>query len=194
MKFGPKGLAFTWPAWTLFRRHLAIIGRDNTLHLQETALVIEGDLIRFGLPVFDVFVKRAFAERSLVTIPYSRIVGLTRACYITVKALWWLLTIAVFATIASTVWDPNNSGDSLYYLGLVGLMLLLQGYLMHRFFRSRHVLLFRRADGDRCVVCFCLTSRKRRRQFVDLLRTNRDAARALATPAGERNRRILGDG
>ena len=47
MKFGPKGLWLTWPIWTPFRRHLAFLGRGGTLHLQETALVIEGDLLRF---------------------------------------------------------------------------------------------------------------------------------------------------
>lgn len=182
MKFGPKALGFVWPVWTPFRRFLGFIGRDNTLHLQETALVIEGDLVRLRLPILDMFVKRAFAQHSMVTIPYSRIVRLTCPQYLTVKVLWWLLAGMLFAWTAwgSLTLDPMGSA---YYLTLIGLLFLLIGYLVHRFFRSRHALLFRRADGKRCVVCFCLTRRKQRRQFAELLQANRDAARALPAPA-----------
>lgn len=181
MKAGPKALWFVWPAWTLFRRFLGFIGRDNTLHLQETALVIEGDLVRFRLPILDLFVKRAFAEHSLITIPYSRIVRFTRARYIAAKVLYWLLAAAVYALVFRTVWDTLDPEGSAYVLTLTGLLFLLIGYLVHRFFRARHVLVFRRADGTRCVVCFCLTRRKQRLRFVELLKANRDAARRPPT-------------
>jgi hypothetical protein len=182
MKFGSKGLTFAWPVWTLFRRHLAFIGRDNTLHLQETALVIEGDLVRFSLPVLDMFVKRAFADRTMVTIPYSRIIRLKRARYVVAKVLWWLLAAAVFAWVAAAAADPRDLVGTVYYLSLVGCLFMLAGYLVHRFLASRHVLLFRRADGKRCVVCFSLKSSKRRRQFAEVLQANRDAALSLASP------------
>ena len=183
MKFGPKALWFVWPAWTLFRRLLGFIGRDNTLPLQETALVIEGDLVRFRLPILDLFIQRAFAERSLITIPYSRIVRLTHARYIAAKVLYWLPAAAVYALMLRAVWDAMDPAGSAYVLTLMGLLFLLIGYLVHRFFRARHVLTFRRADGKRCVVCFCLTRRKQRRRFVELLKANRDAARKLPTLA-----------
>ena len=185
MKFGPQGLRFTWPFWTPFRRLLAFLHCGGTLHLQETALVIEGDLIRFRLPVLDLFVKPAFAERTLVTIPYSRIVRLSRPRYVTVKVLWWLLAGALFAVYAPSLWDPFDPGWSLYLLALLGLLFLLLGFVVHRFFRPRHALWFRGADGRPRLVCFCLAPAKRRRQFAELLQANWDAARALAARAGE---------
>jgi hypothetical protein len=186
MKFGPKGLWLTWPIWTPFRRYLPVLGRGGTLHLQETALVIEGDLIRFKLPVLDLFVKPAFAERTLVTIPYSRIVRLRYARYVTVKVLWWLLAGALFALYARALWDPLDPGWSLYCLLLLGLLFLLLGFVVHRFFRPRHALWFRGADDKPRLVCFCLTSAERRRQFAELLRANRDAARTLTVPGATR--------
>ena len=194
MKFGPKKLVFTWPAWTLFRRFLVFVGRDNTLHLQETALVIEGDLVRFTLPVLDIFVKRALAERSMVTIPYSRILRFTRVRYVTVKVLWWLLAAGLFAVYVPAVWDPLDPFWSSYMLVLIGLLLLLAGYLIHRFLRSRHALWFRGADGGRRLVCFCLTSAKERRRFAELLQANRDAVRALAAAPAERAREAARQG
>jgi hypothetical protein len=178
MKLGPKNLVFTWPVWAPFRRHLMFIGRDNTLYLQETALVIEGDLIRFWLPILDLFVKRALVERSMVTIPYSRIVRVVYARYVMAKVLWWLLAAALFAAYTPTLWDPRDPGWSTYTLVLVALLLLLLGYVVHRFLRPRHALWFRATDGKRRLVCFCLRSRTQRRRFAELLRANRDAARA----------------
>ena len=74
MKFGPRDLRFAYPVWASFRGVVVFIGRRNTLHLQETALVIEGDLLRFQLPVIDWFVRRVFCEWTMLTVPYSRIV------------------------------------------------------------------------------------------------------------------------
>jgi hypothetical protein len=83
MKFGPKGVRFTNPVMTLAGKCLTFLGRQNTLHLQETALVVEGDLRRFSLPIFDLFIQRALCEWSLVTIPYSRIVFCVRRGFVT---------------------------------------------------------------------------------------------------------------
>jgi len=101
-----------------------------------------------------------------------------------VKVLWWLLAAALFAIYVPGLWDPRDPMWSAYSLLLVGLLILLLGYLVHRFFRSRHALSFRGADGKRRLVCFCLTSRKRRRRFVELLQANRDAADALTSAQG----------
>ena len=119
----------------------------------------------------------------MVTIPYSRIIRLARVRYVTVKVLWWLLAAMVFAFSGWAVWEPRDLMGTVYYLTLSGVLILLMGFVVHRIFRSRHGLTFRRADGKRCMVSFCLTSAKRRRQFVDALRGNRDTVRTLGSAA-----------
>src|SRR5262249_48435011 len=151
---------------TLFRKGLAFVGRQNTIHLQETALVIEGHLLRFKLPIVDRFIQRAFCEWSMVTVPYSRILRHTYRRYLIVKVLCWLFVAALapllgYAHLVLRV--------DLYSVMMPGLLLFLVGLLFHLLFRPRHFLVFRGADGKRYVVCFRFTSRKQRQQFVGLL-------------------------
>jgi hypothetical protein len=176
MKFGPRELRFTYPVWASFRGLVVFIGRRNTLHLQETALVIEGDLLRFHLPVIDRFVRRVFCEWTMVTVPYSRVVRHRYCRYLTVKVLWWLLVAVVGALLL--VFGGEYAG-----VGLVVLVLCVLGLLLHFVFRPRHVLAFRGADGKRRLVCFRFTSRSRRQKFMGLLRANLDAVRALKAPS-----------
>ena len=90
MKFGPHGLEFTAPAWAPCRRRLTFLGRGNTLFLQETALVIEGNLLRFKLPVLDRYIQRAFCEWSTVTITVSaaRIIAVAQRDASTPRRRW----------------------------------------------------------------------------------------------------------
>ena len=70
MKFGPRDLRFTYPVWASFRGVVVFIGRRNTLHLQETALVIEGYLQRFFFfVIIDRFFRMALSEWTTVTVP-----------------------------------------------------------------------------------------------------------------------------
>ena len=87
MKFGPRELRFTYPVWASFRGLVVFVGRRNTIHLQETALVIEGDLLRFQLPVIDRFVRRVFCEWSMVTVPY--LAGLVAWLLVALTAAGW---------------------------------------------------------------------------------------------------------
>jgi hypothetical protein len=183
MKFGPRDLRFTYPVWASFRGVVVFIGRRNTLHLQETALVIEGDLLRFQLPIIDWFVRRVFCEWTMLTVPYSRIVRHRYCRYRTVKVLWWLFVAAVAGLMGLAV----AQGPPKEYAALAMLLLALfvMGLLLHWVFRPRHVLTFRGADGRRRLVCFRITSRPQRQKFIGLLKANLDAVKALraAPPA-----------
>jgi len=181
MKFGPRHLRFTYPVWASFRGLVVFIGRRNTLHLQETALVIEGDLLRFQLPIIDRFVRRVFCEWSMVTVPYSRIVRHRYCRYQTVKVLWWLFAAAAAGLLGlAVVMQPQKEYAAPLTLLLV---LLVLGVLLHFVFRPRHVLTFRGADGKRRLVCFRFTSRRERKKFLGLLKANLEAVRALRPTA-----------
>jgi hypothetical protein len=184
MKFGPKALRFHRPFFMPFTKRLAFVGRQNTIHLQETALVVEGDLMRLRLPFFDWMVQRALAEWSMVTIPYSRIGRHTYATYIVWRVLCWLVTIPVVGLIMMPF--VMMAGEADPYFLLVGVVLLvLVGVLIHLLFRPRHILRFLHADGKPRVICFYFRSRKQRLKFTELLKENRKAA-GDALPAGER--------
>jgi hypothetical protein len=179
MKFGPQSLRFM-RASTLFRKNLAFVGRQNTIHLQETALVIEGHLLRFRLPIVDQFVQRAFCEWSTVTVPYARIVRHTYHRPLIVKVLWWFFIGPVAALVGFATLGLERDW---FAAGMSALLLCLASWLSLMVFRSRHFLVFRRADGRRCLVCFRFTAREQRQKFVSLLEANRRAARALTAPA-----------
>ncbi|HZY89285.1 MAG TPA: hypothetical protein VFE78_30970 [Gemmataceae bacterium] len=181
MKFGPGDLRFTYPVWASFRGQLVFIGRRNTIHLQETALVIEGDLLRFRLPIIDRFVRRVFCEWTMVTVPYSRVVRQKHCAYRTVKVLWWLFAALLGGSL--TILLALQAHKEYLALALLLPALALVGVLVHLLFRQRHVLVFRGADGKRRLVCFRITSRPRRKKFLSLLKANLDAVRALPAPA-----------
>jgi len=176
MKFGPRELRFTYPVWASFRGLVVFVGRRNTIHLQETALVIEGDLLRFHLPVIDRFVRRVFCEWTMVTVPYSRIVRSRYCRYLEVKVLWWLLVAGVGALLLAF-------GGQFWGVVKVVLVLCVLGLPLHFVLRPRHVLAFRGADGKRRLVCFRIKSRERRQKFMGLLKANLDAVKALRPAA-----------
>jgi hypothetical protein len=181
MKFGPGKLRFTYPVWSTFRGQVVFVGRRNTIHLQETALVIEGDLMRFHLPVIDRFVRRVFCEWTTVTVPYSRVARHKHCNYRVLKVLWWLFV----AALACLGVMGNAQAAHPEYGVLAGFVaaLVLVGVLLHLLLRQRHVLVFRGADGKRRLVCFRFTSRPQRTQFLKLLKANLDAVRALPAAA-----------
>ena len=200
MKIGPKTVRFMDPVWPWFRRRLAFFPKGGTIHLQETALVVEGHRQRFFLPVIDRFIRHALCEWSMVTVPYGRIVRHRYCRYRLAKGLWWLvagplaallLWLTVRGNIATRA-RPDTTTESLQHLQdvvqgapTVGpallLALLVISYLFHRALQPRHFLRFRRADGQPGLLCFRFTSRKQRQRFVELLEANRKTA---GPPAG----------
>jgi hypothetical protein len=181
MKFGPRELRFIYPVWASFRGLVVFVGRSSTIHLQETALVIEGDLLRFQLPILDRFVRRVFCEWSMMTVPYSRIVRHKYCTYRTAKVLWWLFVAVAggFLTIILT----REAHKEYFALAAFLPALFVLGLLLHFVLRPRHVLSFRGADGKRRLVCFRFSSRQQRKKFMSLLKANLDTVRALTAPA-----------
>ncbi len=182
MKFGPKGMRFVSPVMNLLGKCLTFVGRQNSLQLEETALVIDGDAQRFFLPFFEWFVRGALAKRTLVTVPYSRIVFARRRRYLVGKTFWWLGGLGVYGWLLF----ETKEAEMLFFFAVVfGLTFLLLGVLVHLLLRPRFHLVYRQANGNKCRVCFRFTSRKLQREFVRRLEANRVAARrAVTAPAG----------
>jgi hypothetical protein len=178
--------ALPWPG----RRRLPFFSRRNTVQLLETALVIEGYQQRLRWPVLDMFFREALCERTMVTVPYSRIVGFRLNRMLVPRLLLALLLWLPAALIAlSTALDSYGSFDvfgSLCPLLLYGVGALVVTLLMLYWLSPRYHLLHRRADGGLSVVALQIRPRKLREAFVTRLEENRRAAASTVPPTAAR--------
>jgi hypothetical protein len=189
MKIDARQVRFMIPGLPVpGRRRLWVTGKGATLHLQETALVIEGPVKRLWLPVADWFFARVLSEWTTVTVPYSCILK----CRF--KRLWvrrGLMTLLVWAPAglsAAALFERSADRASVLYLlgvfSFLGLVLTL--YFNLRLLAPRHYLTYRTANGGRVLTAFRVRSRTRRAEFDELLESNRRAAANLARPAPDR--------
>jgi hypothetical protein len=182
MKLEGKHVRFLTPSFVWFTRKLQFVGNRNTMQLLETALVLEGYLMRFFFPVLDRFFRQPLSEWTTVTVPYSRIV---RFEYAPRRVAHWLLTAVLwlpFAFIAVAFLSHQEQqldwAEMAYYLGLPALVLLLLNLLCNYWLLApRNHLWFRRADGRRVLLVFRIPSRKRRVAFEEQLRAYRQTIR-----------------
>lgn len=185
MKLLPRHIAFLpsmlWPT-----RSRLNFGGASTLHLQETALVIEGFLQRLFFPLVDRFFQLALSEWTTVTIPYSRILHyrytarpLMRLFLLTL--LWVALGFAVYkmglfkANAFDLLWgrDPTTWQDAARYVILPGVVTLVLVFIV---VRPLSYLVFRTPGGGRAVITFRIGSAKLRREFEEQLEANREAS------------------
>jgi hypothetical protein len=176
MKYGPHGVRFLAPVWPWSRGHLYFLAKHNTVHLQETALVVEGYQMRFRMPLFEWPIRKLLSEWTTLTIPYSHIVRHVQERYLIAKAIYWLLGLCVslwLATVALAIRAPSNQQSTALMLFLtVVVVVLLFGVIVHLILRPRHLLVFHDEDGKRHLLCFRFQSAKRRKEFVKQLQAN----------------------
>jgi hypothetical protein len=179
MKIDPRYVRFFPPFLQLpGRPRLWFVGRGNTIHLHETAVVLEGYLKRLGMPLVDLFFLRVLSEWTTVTVPYSRILSYR---FINRRVLRYLIYVALWAIpllcLLTLVWDSYDVFTPVYTAVLSSLLaLLVTLYLKYRLLVPRNYLRYQRADGRRVSVTFRITSRKRQAEFTALLESNRRAA------------------
>jgi hypothetical protein len=150
-------------------------GRRCSLHLQEPAMVLEGELLRFRL-IFGIewLFRRALSEWTTITVPYSRIMRVRRS-------RTWLTSIILILAICVVL-----AGPALFILGDVGVFALVAmgaapplaivfGYILVRL-RSTITVVYRSKGGKRTQVTFWVRKRATRRTFLDTLAAHRAAA------------------
>jgi hypothetical protein len=161
----------------VFGGAVRFVGRENTVHLQETALVAEGNLLKVGLLGLELLFRRALAEWSAVTIPYSRI---TAARYVRFPTMRVVALVVLAACVGvpgvAFVFNPA-AGLTLSIAALVPALLAV--YVTARV-GARYVIRFRTRDGRRTKLMFRITSAKLRAEFDRRLREYREAAARYA--------------
>jgi hypothetical protein len=179
MKIDPRHVRFLPPFLpSPGGRRLWFVGRGNTIHLHETAVVLEGYLKRLGMPLVDLFFQRVLSEWTTVTVPYSRILNYR---FINRRVLRYLSYVVLWAPPAlcllTLVWETHDVFTPVYTAVMLALFALLTTlYLKYRLLAPRNHLRYQRADGRRVSVTFRITSRKRQEEFTALLEGNRLAA------------------
>jgi hypothetical protein len=183
MKLDPKQVRLITPFWpSLLGRTLQFTGRRNTIHLQETALVAEGEILLFHCLGLERLFGRAMSSWSTVTVPYSRIVSVR---YRSKLVLRLVLLAALFALLAVTLQLPRinpsdwtwleAAADAIILVPVVALACLVCWAIS-----PSHTVRFRLKDGKRRRFHFAVRSKAARRQFDDALTQFRQAARTYA--------------
>jgi hypothetical protein len=179
MRLDQRQVRFVVPFWPSLALKVRLGGQRGSLNLQETALVVEGELIRFSFFGIEWLFRRALSEWTTVTVPYSRIVAvrhvrlwLLRIGSALLTALVWALAVWLFRT------DPLT-GSMVGSLGVVETVLV--GYINLRV-RSYHRVTYRGKDGRRRLLTFAVRAKRLRKPFLDILAAHRAAAAAYTAP------------
>jgi hypothetical protein len=189
VKLDPRSVKLLSPFWpAVVRRPLRFSGKRNSVNLQETALVVEGELLRFYLLGIERFVAGAISEWTTVTIPYSRILR--------VKCSRWSFPVGLFLAIGLALvgWveyealsAAAKTPDATTWAVAAAPLLAVGGFgfLTWRLIRPVHTVVFRSKDGVRVLFQFRIGSREARRGFDATLARYQAAAAAHAPPLRE---------
>jgi hypothetical protein len=181
VKLGPKQVRFVRPFWpALFGRTLRFAGRRNTIHLQETALVVEGEILRFHYLGLERLFARALSEWTMVTIPYSRIESVQYRKRVALRIAIVVIAAALAILGMRLPWttpDKWTMLDAIADALLLVPVVVLAG-LIWWLIRASYLLVFRSKDGTRIRLSFRVRSKAQRLAFDTALQSYREASRA----------------
>jgi hypothetical protein len=184
MRLDPKKVRFVTPftALGLLGDAVRFVRGPKTVQLQETALVVEGNILKVGLLGLEVLFRGALIEWSSVTIPYARITRvkfrrfpLSRKLALLVFPLWVLMVLL----------SARGGFGPALEVGLLGLIPVFLALYVFLRVSPRFVLDFRAKSGRRTTLLFHVTDRKLRNAFAAKLAEYREAATRHALPDPE---------
>jgi hypothetical protein len=179
--------AFAWPG----RRQLRFARKGCSVQVQETGLVVQGQLRKLFMPLFDLAFASVLSEYATVTIPYRRIRSLCWAKRVgsrfVVTVLVWLPVCFLLLLFAlphpgQGVLAPMELAYGASLLAFLALVLTL--YFDCWLLVSRCQLLFEQADGRSVLLSFRIRSRKVCQAFLEKVEANRRLIQDVAAPPG----------
>ena len=78
-------------------------GKRTSIQLQETAMVVEGELVQFHLLSLERYFARAVSEWSMITIPYSRLTRVKYRSKWVMRAFVWVILAVIFGMIGEAL-------------------------------------------------------------------------------------------
>lgn len=157
---------------------LRLVGKENNIQLLETALVVEGGLLKVGLLGLERLFRAALSEWTTVTVPYARIEKARLIRWPATRQFGALLVpLVVFLLTASTL--GGKGPPDLVAVFLLAPLGLLGAALVWRV-KPQYQVRFRTKDGRRRKFRFRIADRRLARQFDDRLKLYRTAAAGLS--------------
>jgi hypothetical protein len=166
-----------WPTWRT--QTLRLGGRRGSLSVQEPALVMEGELLRFRLFGIEWLFRRALSEWTTVTVPYSRIVTIRRTWAWSIRAA--LVFGVVFTWIGAAFWLWRAPNAPVLAVTVVAVVTGLFGYIAVRI-RPAVTVVYRAKTGRRIRVSFLVRRRADRQPLLEALAAHRAAATRHTAP------------
>jgi hypothetical protein len=155
-------------------------GKQNSVQLLETALVVEGYLLKVRLLGLETLFVQSLSEWTTVTVPYSRI---GNARYSSFWPLRLGLLAAPFVFLALAIGMESYFGEKSRAvswlaapLAALGGISLFFGPALAWLIKPRYRVEYRAKDGKRTVFAFRIRSKKLRKEFDATLQRNRASA------------------
>lgn len=188
MKLDPKQVRLLTPFLPgLTRRRLRFVGPRNAVQLQETALVIEGDLLRFHYLGFERLFAGAVSEWTTVTIPYSRITRVRYRRKLVLRLAILLPVLGLAGLIATGILTGAPSAvEVVTALAALALPVGVLVWLVWKGLGPTYMIQFRAKNGTLTEITLRVKSRALRAEFGDALDRYRDAARRFTTERDHR--------
>ena len=185
MRLDSKRVRFFPPFLQLgiYRVPVRFSGKGSTLQLQETAMVVEGNLLKVGLLGFENYFRAALSEWSIFSVPYSRIESVKTIRFPVLRIVGLILLLIGGFFGAFFIINAARFGNIPYELLAIGLPFALFGALGFFYVQPRLKLKIRRADGKATHLFFQIRPRRLREEFLEKLREYRLASARFA--AGE---------
>jgi hypothetical protein len=184
MKLDAKQVRFRQSMFAgLSRSALTFAARRTSIHLQETAMVLEGELVQFHFFGLERFFARAVSEYSTVTVPYSRLAKvkydrrwLIRGLMILLAAFFCLITVpAQFTNVR-----PDDRVGAFVLTGMIWGLIALLTYLALRAVPPTYKVTYRNPDGAKRTFAFVVRKKAVRKRFDAELAKYRDAGEKFA--------------
>ena len=182
MRLDPKKVRFVAPFTTLgvFGDTVRFVDGPKTVQLQETALVVEGNVLKVGLLGAEALFRAALAEWSSVTVPYARIARVKYSRFPLGRQIALLVCLAgpavVVAGILSVGWSEA------FTLAAVGAVLVVPAVYAFARIPPRFMIDFQARGGRRTRIMLQITDRRLRAEFAARLAEYREAAAKYARP------------
>jgi hypothetical protein len=157
---------------------LRLVGKENNIQLLETALVVEGGLLKVGLLGLERLFRAALTEWTTVTVPYARIDKARLIRWPLLRLVGGFLLLVVVGLVGVGAIYGGGQGEAAFLTFAVGLT--AGGGVLLWWAKPQYEVRFRAKDGRRRKLRFRIADRRLARQFDDRLRLYRTAAAKLA--------------
>jgi len=186
MRLDHRHIRFTTPQLTIRRPNLIRLGGSRgSLNLLETALIAEGELMRFSFLGTEWMFRRALSEWTAVTVPYSRITAVRYSRLVAFRVISILAVASGIAASATLLWGLDDQGLGLltaaYTVGMAAFLGFLNWWI-----KPYCRVNYRGKDGRSYLLAFTFRTKRLRKPFLDALAAHRAAAGqyAPAIPVG----------